>query len=148
LVTNKERNHETHDNGIGGSACAFKHIRDGTEQRRHGWRRFHRGRFCDQRHHDRLIRERKRDGEPAGLDGRSEPHHGPQHDRESVREYAGAQRLAQRIDLDADRTRLWRQPVGDGQAINEKPRLGAGLFVETDLVPRLLFDAFSSGDRH
>jgi hypothetical protein len=111
-IINKGNNHETRNNGIGGSACALKHICAGTKQQwRHVRWRFHHGRFRDDRRHDWLIRQWKWDGQSSGFDDRDEPDYRTQRHHESIREHARAQWLAQRIDVDADRTGFRHQPI-------------------------------------
>ena len=129
LVINKGNNHETHDNGFGGSACTLKHVRAGTEQQWRYVRKFEPGRFHDAGHDDRLIHKWKWDGESTGLDGRQGPSHQQlaQRHHESVRQHARAQRLAQRIDVDADRTGFRRRPITS--VANEKPRLVRGFLL-------------------
>jgi len=83
---------------------------------------------------------------PGSTVGRARRHQRAQHRHESIREYARAQWLAQRIDLDADRTGLRHQPVGDGQAINEKPRLVRGFLSKSISFSGTRFDGFSSAE--
>jgi hypothetical protein len=130
-VINKGNDHETFNDCIGGSAGALQYLRAGPEQRwRCGRRHVRRdlGRFFGNRRNFRcrLIGERVFDGEPAGLD--RWPHKRFQHEREPVGEYAAAERFAQRFDVDADRTGFRPQQISDASAMNEKPRLRAGLF--------------------
>ena len=127
LVINKGNDHEAYNDCIGGSAGALKYLRDGPEQRRcGGWRDL--GWFFGNRRNFRcrLIGERVFDGEPAGLDGR--PNQRPQLHHEPVREHPRAERLAQRIDVNADWPGFRPQQISDASAMNEKPRLAAGLF--------------------
>jgi hypothetical protein len=127
-VINKGNGHETFNDCIGGSACALKYLCAGSSRRRYGRRNFRRRQFRRTEH--RFIRDWNFNEQPAGLDGRSHQWRRwrLQHHHESIGKYVSAERFAQRIDVNADRTGFGPQQISDASAMNEKPRLAAGLF--------------------
>jgi hypothetical protein len=139
----RENDHETCDTDIGRRARAHKHARSGAkQQQRHEWRGRRSARRVHERSRHRFLNHWNHDGERNGC---YQPwRRYPQPD-ESFRQHAGAEFVAERIDLSSDRAGLRRREVSSARRAPN----GAGPFscrqLRMKLTPSFLAAAFSQG---